>query len=118
MGHVDGVGRLRRVEARDNAWDLEISVLPDILRLVIPRGSVTVQGVSLTVTERTPESFRVSIIPHTWKATTLSQVSIGCGVNVECDVVVRYVQGLLEPLATGTSPGITPEFLKAHGFVA
>lgn len=115
LGHVDAVGRVTRVEARENAWDLEIAVPAEVARLTIARGSVAVQGVSLTVTAQTQGSFAVSIIPHTWEVTTLSRVSTGAGVNVECDVIARYVRGLLDPPGTDGA-GITAEFLESHGF--
>ena len=115
MGHVDAVGRLTQVEARENAWDLQVAVPVEVARLAIVRGSVAVQGVSLTVTGQAADAFSVSIIPHTWAVTTLSRVSTGTPVNVECDVIARYVQGLLEPIGKDRS-GVTAEFLKAHGF--
>ena len=94
QGHVDGVATLARVEARDNAWDLDFALAPELLRLVIPRGSVAVDGISLTVTGRAEGRFGVSIIPHTWRETSLSDLSLGDPVNIEVDLVARYVDAL------------------------
>ncbi|MBC7973428.1 MAG: riboflavin synthase, partial [Myxococcales bacterium] len=79
---------------------------PDDLRLVAPQGSIALQGVSLTVLDVTPGSFRVSIVPHTWEATTLRDREPGDGIHVEFDLIARYVARLV-----GTTPadgGETP----------
>jgi riboflavin synthase len=95
QGHVDAVGRLRQRSARDNAWDLTIDVPPEVGRLVIPRGSVAVDGISLTVTGRDERGFSVSIIPHTWAVTNLVDIGVGDPLNIEVDLIARYVDGLL-----------------------
>lgn len=115
QGHVDGVGTLERVAQRENAWDLEVSAPPELLPLIVPRGSVTVDGISLTVTGRTDGAFALSIIPHTWKVTSLAGKKVGHPVNVEVDLVARYVHGLLEAYrGTAAGGGITEDFLKRH----
>lgn len=117
QGHVDAVGRVRSVAQRENAWDLWVDVPRDLLQLVVPRGSVTVDGISLTVTGRDGSGFSLSIIPHTWSVTSLATRSAGSAVNVEADLLARYVQGLLEPLGEGSkSGGLTLERLEALGF--
>lgn len=119
QGHVDAVGRVRTLTQRDNAWDLFIDVPVEVLRLVIPRGSVAVDGISLTVTGRDDLGFSLSIIPHTWAVTTLRERRVGSEVNVEVDLLARYVASLLEPMrqAAATS-GLTLERLEALGFGA
>lgn len=118
QGHVDAVGKVRAVRARENAWDLDVEAPADVLRMIIPRGSVTVDGISLTVTDRGAETFSLSIIPHTWKITSLADKGVGSAVNLEVDLIARYVLGLLEahqgPPAAGG--GITEDFLRTHGF--
>ena len=101
QGHVDAVGRVRSVVQRANAWDLWVEVPAEVLRLVIPRGSVAVDGISLTVTGRDPRGFSLSIIPHTWAVTGLRSHRAGASVNVEVDLIARYVLELVEPLAEG-----------------
>lgn len=114
QGHVDAVGRIRSVSARENAWDLWVDIPQDVLQLVIPRGSVAVDGISLTVTGRDAAGFSLSIIPHTWDITSLRTRTTGAGVNIEVDLLARYVSGLLEPL--GGKPGLTLERLKDLGY--
>lgn len=101
QGHVDAVGQLRRRAARDNGWDLWIDAPPSVLRLVIPQGSVAVDGISLTVNERDRTGFAVCIIPHTWSATTLADRKVGDGLNLEADLLARYVDGLLSQREDG-----------------
>lgn len=116
QGHVDAVGTVREVKSRANAWDLWVDVPPDVLQLVIPRGSVTVDGISLTVTHRDGCGFALSIIPHTWEVTSLRQRNPGSKVNVEADLLARYVAGLMAPLGQDglswdklATLGLTPE---------
>lgn len=119
MGHVDAVGTVRTVTARENAWDLAIEAPPEVLKLVIPRGSVAVDGISLTVTARDAETFGLSIIPHTWKVTTMAGLKPRGSVNLEVDVIARYVDGLLgfaQPANPGAEGRLTEEILKKHGW--
>lgn len=95
QGHVDGVGRLRERRA-DGQWEiLAFSAPQELLRYMVPRGSVAVDGVSLTVAGRDGSGFSVAIIPHTAAATTLGALETGAPVNLEADVVAKYVEGLL-----------------------
>lgn len=116
-GHVDAVGTVAAVRQRENAWDLDVEVPEEVLRLAIPRGSIAVDGVSLTITGRTDQAFGLSIIPHTWDVTTFAALKPGSKVNVEADVIARYVAGLLEAFQKeGSKPGLTAAFLEEHGF--
>lgn len=114
QGHVDELGQVRAVVARENAYDLTIDAPAALLRLVAPRGSITVDGISLTVTGVDARGFSVSVIPHTWKVTTLASRGVGAAVNLEADLLARYVQRLLE--APAAPAGITEAFLAEHGF--
>ena len=116
MGHVDAVGRVRALVKRENAWDITIEAPTEVLKLVIPRGSVAVDGISLTVTARDAQTFGLSIIPHTWKVTTMAALKEGDPVNLEADVIARYVEGLLSFDAPASSGGLTEALLKKHGF--
>lgn len=98
-GHVDEVGTVRSVEPRENAWDIWISATPATLAMIIPRGSVAVDGVSLTVVDRDEEGFMTSIIPHTWTHTNLHGWGVGTTVNLEVDMLARYVRDLVERIA-------------------
>jgi riboflavin synthase len=96
-GHVDGVGtvvRFRR-SADDGSALLEVEVSGDIARLIARKGSITVDGVSLTVNETSGRRFSVNLIPHTLAATTLGALTEGSGVNIEVDLLARYIERLL-----------------------
>jgi riboflavin synthase len=112
QGHVDAVGTVLSVTQRENAFDLEISAPSEVLSLTAPRGAISVDGISLTVTAVGATSFGVSIIPHTWTVTTLAERAAGAPVNLEADLIARYVARLLAPAASK----IDEEFLKRHGF--
>ena len=91
FGHVDGIGRIAGLAPAGESWRLEIE-LPDALRpLVAVKGSVSVDGISLTVNEVTRTTMALMIIPHTWDATTLHQRKLGDSVNLEADMLARYV---------------------------
>jgi riboflavin synthase len=94
-GHVDGIGRVTGVESDARSRRLTIAVPRELMRYVAPKGSVTVDGVSLTVNEVAELSFGVSIIPHTQAATTLGAAAAGTPVNIEIDQVARYLARLL-----------------------
>lgn len=94
-GHIDGTGRISDRRQDDNALWLTIECDRKLLRYIIEKGSVTLQGVSLTVARVDETSFAVSLIPHTQAATTLHQTKIGDCVNIENDVIAKYVERLL-----------------------
>jgi riboflavin synthase len=93
-GHVDGVGRVASVAADARSWRVTIEVPGDLARYIAPKGSVTVEGVSLTVNEVDGACFGVNLIPHTWEVTTLGRLAAGVPVNIEIDVIARYVDRL------------------------
>jgi len=95
QGHVDGVGVvLRRSEEGSSVW-MEIGAPPEIMRYIVEKGSVAVDGVSLTVASRKEGSFAVSLIPHTLAVTTLGTRRVGDEVNIEVDILAKYVEQLL-----------------------
>jgi riboflavin synthase len=94
-GHVDGVGTVTRLESTGDNALLAVSLLPELLRFVARKGSVTVDGVSLTVNEVAATEFAVNLIPHTLTATNLRRLTVGSRVNVEVDMLARYVDRLL-----------------------
>ena len=95
QGHVDGVGEVRSVEREGDGLRVWIEAAPDLLRYCVEKGSVAVQGISLTVAELTDAAFAVALIPHTLAETTLGSVAIGDRVNVEVDVLAKYVERLI-----------------------
>jgi len=96
QGHIDGVGTVLAVVPEDNAVVIEIGIPAPLQRYIVEKGSVAVDGVSLTVAEVRPASFTVWTIPHTRAVTTLGQRQVGSSVNLECDLLGKYIERLLE----------------------
>jgi riboflavin synthase len=94
-GHVDAVGELKRVDQDARSWRLEFELPPTLSRFVAAKGSICLNGVSLTVNKAEGARFDVNIIPHTHAVTTLGELRVGDGVNVEIDVVARYLDRLM-----------------------
>ncbi len=113
QGHVDGIGEVSTVGRDQGAWRVWFRAQEDLLRYVVAKGSVTVDGVSLTVVEAAADAFEVALIPHTRAATTLGALRSGSRVNVEVDVIAKYVERLV--LHT-PKPDISMDFLHRHGF--
>jgi riboflavin synthase len=99
QGHVDGVGEVAEIEDDGFARRLRVELAPELSRYAIPRGSVTLDGVSLTVADLGESWVSVSLIPETMERTTLGEAEPGCKLNVECDVVAKYVERLMQPFA-------------------
>jgi len=95
-GHVEGVGKIIGVTADKNALVFKIAPPPKLLRYIVEKGSVAIDGISLTVTEVTHEAFGVSLIPHTAAVTTLGFKGVGDFVNLETDILAKYVEKLLQ----------------------
>jgi riboflavin synthase len=118
-GHVDAVGQLRARINEGEAQRLEFSLPAAISRYVAPKGSITIDGVSLTVNQVSDESFSVMIIPHTLEMTTLKEMRAGESVNLESDILARYVERLVNPASESAknADGISLEFLAKNGFM-
>lgn len=113
-GHIDGTGIITDIKKDDNATWYTIKAPDSIMRYIIEKGSIAIDGISLTVAEVTKDSFKVSIIPHTSAETTLSMRKVKDMVNLENDCIGKYVEKLMQPeKPTGS---ITKEFLLQHGF--
>lgn len=95
QGHIDAVGRVQSVEAEGEGLRVFVEASSDVLRYCVEKGSVTVDGVSLTVAEVAPDAFAVALVPHTIEETTLSALRPGQRVNIETDVLAKYVERLL-----------------------
>jgi riboflavin synthase len=114
-GHVDGTGKIIRRWEEDNAVWFQVAAGPDILRYVVDKGSVTLDGISLTVTVADSQSITVSTIPHTRDVTTLQDKKAGDILNIECDVIAKYVEKL-QKQPVRDHP-IDVDYLARNGFL-
>lgn len=113
QGHVDATGAILAVHRREDDWVVRIGLPEPIRHLVIPKGSVAVDGVSLTIADLGREWFEVHIIPHTWSGTSLRSARPGDAVNLEADMLGKYVLRQRELASAGT---VTEDTLREAGF--
>ena len=99
QGHVDGTARTVRIENEDGTARMWWEASDDLLRYIVAKGSIALDGVSLTVADVGRSSFEVALIPHTLDHTTLGEVKVGDRVNVEVDLIAKYVERLVKPIA-------------------
>jgi riboflavin synthase len=95
QGHVDARGEFRGAEDLGGSWTVRIAYPPEIARFLVFKGSVAVEGISLTIAELTDEYFAIAVIPKTWQLTNFSQLQPGDEVNLEADVIAKYVERIL-----------------------
>jgi riboflavin synthase len=112
QGHIDSTGRVVSVTPREASLLIEVAASPELMRYVVEKGFIAVDGISLTVVERTAETFSVSIVGFTKEHTTLGFVKAGDAVNLEADIIAKYV----EQFVSGKKAGLSMDFLKEHGF--
>lgn len=115
QGHVDGIGTVRAISRLGEFADIEFAAGPEMLEQMVPKGSVAVDGVSLTVAEIGPQGFRVAVIPETLARTTLGSARTAMRVNIEIDMLVKIVRRQLEAMTRKQQP-LTVERLKQMGF--
>ncbi len=118
-GHVDGVGQVSKINEHKDYFEIWVKAPAELAKYIAHKGSITVDGVSLTVNEVNGAEFMLWIIPHTLKETVIGNYRVGTKVNLEVDVIARYLERLLlgEKAAQTTSPGISMAFLAEHGFL-
>ena len=116
-GHIDGTGTIAALRRDDNAVWYTVQAPPELLRYVVEKGSVAIDGASLTVASVERDRFSISMIPHTAAVTALGKKGTGDLVNLEADIIGKYVEKLLEPRGGATQEGgITLSFLAENGF--
>jgi riboflavin synthase len=108
QGHADGVGLVRANGGKAGAWTLSVAAPPEVRPYLAPKGSVAVDGVSLTLASVDREGFIAALVPHTLEATTLRALRVGEAVNLEADVLAKWVRRLLEEAGTLRPPAATP----------
>lgn len=114
MGHVDGMGVIKEIKRAGDSLCLEIEAGPDILRYVVRKGSVTLDGVSLTVNEQRDNLFSVNIIPFTASKTIIGERKPGDRINIETDIVGKYIEHFM---VRNEGHGVDIHFLYEHGFI-
>lgn len=121
-GHVDGLGKIKKIEKLSEFYNISFEVESDLSRYIAKKGSVTINGISLTVADIRNNEFSVAVIPHTYLNTSLNTLSNGAFVNIEVDILAKYVEKIL---STGNNEGIgvnlgtntlNENFLKENGF--
>ena len=120
-GHVDGVGHIANIRRDDTAVWYTVHAGPEILRYVVEKGSITIDGISLTVNDCGPDFLEVNVIPETWRATTVAEWAPGTRINMETDVIGKYVRHMVAPhlgLASEEAKAgkLSVEFLRENGF--
>lgn len=116
-GHVDGMGMIREIREDVNAVWYTVEAEPALLRYIVEKGSITIDGISLTVAYVDRTCFKVSIIPHTRKITTLGRRRVKDVVNLENDIIGKYVEKLMLPAEEEKKESrLTEEFLRSNGF--
>lgn len=113
-GHVDGLGRSRYIRREGDFYNLMIELSSELSRYVVKKGSITVNGISLTVADINGDSVTIAVIPHTFENTNLKTLQSGDFVNIETDILARYVEKFLS--TSDNKTGISMEFLTEHGF--
>ncbi|MCA1566377.1 MAG: riboflavin synthase [Acidobacteria bacterium] len=120
QGHVDGRGRFLSAEEHGGSWTVRISYPPELARYLVFKGSVTVEGISLTVAALSDDYFEIAVIPKTWALTNLSHLRAGDAVNLEVDIIAKYVERILavggRAGAAAQTPGLTLEKLADLGY--
>lgn len=115
-GHVDDVGKITDIQRDDNAIWYTIQAAPAIMRYIVEKSSIAIDGISLTIASLTLDSFSVSIIPHTAQVTTLGKRQIGDIVNLENDIIGKYVEKFLTPEVKPHKSRLSREWLIQHGY--
>lgn len=114
-GHIDGTGTITDIKNDGIAVWYTVSAKPEIMRYIVEKGSVAIDGISLTVAKVADSTFSVSIIPHTAAQTVLGTKKVGDTVNLENDIIAKYVEKLLKP--DSTAGGVSIELLAKNGFI-
>jgi len=112
-GHIDGLGELRQRLIQGPFWELTFAAAPGVAKYIAAKGSIAVNGVSLTVARCEAEEFTVAVVPYSLEQTNLQYIDIGETVNLEGDILAKYVEKMLYP---STAMGIDADFLTEHGY--
>ena len=115
-GHIDGTGVIKEKKRRGDFIEISVKAPVELMKYIVKKGSVALDGISLTVADRSEDRFRISVIPYTAEMTTLGFKGAGDSVNLECDMIGKYVESFLQKNGK-EEKGLSREFLKEHGFI-
>jgi riboflavin synthase len=116
QGHVDGTGEFLEAKAAGNGWAVRIGFPPELARYIVEKGSITVDGISLTVAALGADWFEIAVIPHTWNVTNLSSLARGATVNLEVDIIAKYVERMVGAYSVPSKEILTIEKLAELGY--
>ena len=116
QGHVDGTGELIGARTVGDGYVVRVGFPPELARYIVEKGSIAVDGISLTVAALGDEWFEIAISPHTWRMTNLSTLARGAAVNLEVDIIAKYVERMLQPPLRQSQAGLTWEKLGELGY--
>jgi len=113
QGHIDGLGKIKSIVTASNEIRITVEAPPEIMKYIVRKGSIALDGISFTVADAFTNAFAIAIIPHTWEKTSIKYKSEGSPVNLETDILARYIEKFLFDRA---SPGLSEDFLRQAGF--
>ena len=116
QGHVDGTAAIRSIDRKGDFYDVWFTAGAELLDEMVPKGSVAIDGISLTVAEMDAKGFKAAIIPTTWNETTLGNASVGDAVNIETDIVIKTIKKQLSKILPSGGGGVTADKLRELGF--
>lgn len=116
QGHVNGIGKIAQIIPRGDNFYLEIYVPPNLSKYLVSEGSIAIDGISLTIAKMEESRIGLSVIPHTWQSTILCNKKIGDNVNIEVDVIAKYVEKLLTKSGIDKNEMFSDNWLKERGF--
>lgn len=116
QGHVDAMGDFLFAKAEGEGWIVRIGFPPQLGKYIVEKGSITVDGISLTVAALGDDWFEIAVIPHTWKVTNLATLKPGDAVNLEVDIIAKYVERMLQPYQQNTKSNLTLEKMSEMGY--
>lgn len=116
-GHVDGVGTIRQISQDGRSWRYEVEAPLGLCKYIAAKGSICINGISLTVNQVEGSIFGVNIVPHTRQETTIKEFEVGSKVNLEVDLLARYLERMMSAPQAKDESSITPEFLAQNGFI-
>lgn len=115
-GHVDGLGKIKQIQKLSDFYNIKFEIEKDLTKYIAKKGSITINGISLTIADIVSNEFNIAIIPHTYENTNLKQLKSGDFVNIEVDILAKYVEKILSTGNNISKKGVDDNFLKENGF--